>query len=60
MKRITLEGIYDALIDTKHEVVIPEDVRLRAKLAIDRMLALPKEKPRAFETGRKAVAVQLV
>jgi quinolinate synthase len=59
MKRITLEGIYDALKDMKHEVVIPEDVRVRAKLAIDRMLALPKEKPRAFATGRQPVAVEM-
>ncbi len=60
MKRITLEGIYDALVEMKHEVTIPEDVRVRAKRAIDRMLALPKEKPRAFETGRPEVAVELV
>jgi quinolinate synthase len=60
MKRITLEGIYDALAEMKHEVIIPEDVRVRAKLAIQRMLDLPKEKPRAFETGRAPVAVELV
>ena len=60
MKRITLEGIYDALAEMKHKVVIPEDVRVRAKRAIERMLALPKEKPRAFETGRAAAAVELV
>ena len=60
MKRITLEGIYDALAEMKHEVIIPEDVRIRAKRAIDAMLALPKEKPRAFETGRAEVAVELV
>jgi quinolinate synthase len=60
MKRITLEGIYDALANMKHEVTIPEDVRARAKLAIQRMLDLPKEKPRAFETGRAPVAVELV
>lgn len=60
MKRITLEAIYDALNEMKHEVTIPEDVRVRAKQAIDRMLALPKEKPRAFEVGRPAVAVELV
>ncbi len=60
MKRITLEGIYDALKDMKHEVLIPEEVRVRAKLAIQRMLDLPKEKPRAFETGRAPVAVELV
>ena len=60
MKRITLEGIYDALANMKHEVTIPEDVRARAKLAIQRMLDLPKEKPRAFETGCAPVAVELV
>ena len=60
MKRITLEGIYDALANMKHEVTIPEDVRVRAKLAIQRMLDLPKEKPRAFDTGRAPVAVELV
>jgi quinolinate synthase len=60
MKRITLAGIYDALAEMKHEVVIPEDVRVRAKRAIQRMLDLPKEKPRAFETHRAPVAVELV
>ena len=60
MKRITLEGIYDALIEMRYEVTIPENVRVRAKKAIDAMLALPKEKPRAFETGRPKVAVEVV
>jgi quinolinate synthase len=60
MKRITLEGIYDALAEMKHEITIPEEIRVRAKLAIQRMLDLPKEKPRAFETGRPEVAVELV
>jgi quinolinate synthase len=60
MKRITLEGIYDALANMQHEVTIPEDVRIRAERAIQRMLDLPKEKPRAFATGRPAVAVELV
>lgn len=60
MKRITLEGVYDALAEMKHEVTIPEDVRVRAQRAIQRMLDLPKEKPRAFQTGRAEVAVELV
>jgi quinolinate synthase len=60
MKRITLEGIYDALKHMKHEVLIPEEVRVRAKRAIDAMLALPKERPRAFEVGRPEAAVELV
>lgn len=44
MKRISLENIYDALLNMKHEVTVPEDVRVRAKAAIDAMLALPKPK----------------
>ncbi len=60
MKRITLEAIYDALAEMKHEVMIPADVRVRAKRAIDAMLALPREKPRAFATGKAEVAVELV
>ena len=52
MKRITLENIFDALKDMKHEVLIDEDVRLEAKKAIDAMLALPNPKTaRPFETG---------
>ncbi len=42
MKRISLENIYDALVEMKHEVQVPEDVRVRAKAAIDAMLALGK------------------
>jgi quinolinate synthase len=60
MKRISLEGIYDALVNMQHEVTIPEDVRVRAKRAIQLMLDLPKEKPRAFETGRAPAAVELI
>ncbi|MGE0045962.1 MAG: quinolinate synthase NadA [Hyphomonadaceae bacterium] len=61
MKRITLEAIYDALVEMKHEVVIEEDVRVRAKRAIDRMLALPKmTKPLDFETGLEAADVEVV
>jgi hypothetical protein len=44
----------------QHEVTIAEDVRLRAEQAIQRMLDLPKEEPRAFATGRPPVAVELV
>lgn len=60
MKRITLEAIYDALNEMKHEVLIAEEVRVRAKQAIDRMLDLPKEKPRAFAVGLPETAVELV
>ena len=61
MKRITLENILDCLTDMKHEVLIEEDVRVRAKAAIDAMLALPKmAKPLAFETGLKPMDIELV
>jgi quinolinate synthase len=52
MKRITLEGIYDALLHMQHEVVVPEPTRVRAKKAIDAMLALPKTAaPLDFKVG---------
>ncbi|MET0183347.1 MAG: quinolinate synthase NadA [Caulobacterales bacterium] len=61
MKRITLDAIYDSLVEMKTEVTIPEDVRVRAKAAIDKMLALPKtETPLDFETGLAAADVEVV
>lgn len=61
MKRITLEGVYDALVEMRHEVSVPEDVRIRAKMAIDRMLGLPKtERPLDFRTGAAPAEVELV
>jgi quinolinate synthase len=45
----------------KHEVTIPEAVRVRAKAAIDAMLALPKPaRPLTFETGKAPAAVEVV
>jgi quinolinate synthase len=61
MKRISLENIYDALKEMKHEVTVPEDVRVRAKKAIDAMLALPKEKnPPAFRIGADALELEVL
>jgi quinolinate synthase len=61
MKRITLEAIYDSLLEMKHEVIVDEPTRIRAKAAIDAMLALPKpSKPFDFETGLKPVQVEVV
>jgi len=52
MKRISLENIYDALVSMKHEVTVPEDIRVRAKAAIDAMLALgPPTKAPKFKVG---------
>ena len=61
MKRITLENIYDSLMTGEYEVTIPEDVRVRAKQAIDAMLALPRmEKPLDFVTGLEPIEVEMV
>ena len=40
MKLITLEKVLWALEDMKHQVTVPEDIRLRAKSAVDRMLEI--------------------
>ena len=40
MKRITLPAIFEALRDTKHEVVVPPDVSAGARRALDAMLAI--------------------
>jgi len=61
MKRITLENIYDCLVNGEFEVSIPEDVRVRAKAALDAMLALPKmARPLAFKTGLKPLELEMV
>jgi len=61
MKRISLENIYDALKDMKHVVEVPEEMRVRAKAAIDAMLALPKmKKPLDFKVHEAAVPVELI
>ncbi len=61
MKRITLEAIYDALANMQHEVLVPEDVRVRAKKAIDAMLALPRTSaPLDFEVGRALADVTVL
>jgi len=61
MKRITLAGIYDALAENRHAVEIEERVRVRAKRAIDAMLALPKPtRPLDFEIGRAPAELELV
>ena len=52
MKRISLENIYDALVSMKHEVTVPEDIRIRAKAAIEAMLALgPPARAPKFKVG---------
>jgi len=40
MKMITLEKVYDSLIHDRYEVVVPKEIADKARLAIERMLAI--------------------
>jgi len=61
MKRITLQNIYDALRYNRHEVVVDPELARRAKLSLDRMLALPRpESPPSFDPKREAGPIELV
>ncbi len=40
MKKTTLKEVYEALLEEKHEIMVEEETRLRAKRALDRMLEL--------------------
>ena len=40
MKMNTLEKVYDSIIQNKHEITVPKDIADKARLAIDRMLAI--------------------
>lgn len=40
MKRITLHNIRDSLLEMKHEVHVPADIAERARVAVERMLAV--------------------
>ena len=44
MNRITLPGIFESLRDMKFEITIPPEVAERAKVAVDRMLAVGRGK----------------
>tara|TARA_B100000959_G_scaffold162816_1_gene170566 strand:+ start:34374 stop:35315 length:942 start_codon:yes stop_codon:yes gene_type:complete len=43
MKVTTLEDVYDALVDIKHVITVPDKIREKAKRALDRMLAVPRD-----------------
>jgi len=43
MKRITLDDLLMALKEKRHQITIPEDMRRRALLAVERMLAVPRD-----------------
>ncbi len=40
MKMITLDKVYDSLINDRHVVTVPDHIAKKARLAIDRMLAI--------------------
>lgn len=40
MKVTTIEDVYEALVDMKNVVTVAEDIRVKAKRAVDRMLAV--------------------
>jgi quinolinate synthase len=53
MKRITLENIRDCLRDMRHEIIVPEDMAARARLAVQRMIDLPPpSKPARYDLVR--------
>jgi quinolinate synthase len=43
MKRITLTDVINALKDNRHQITVPEAVRRPALLAVERMLAVPRD-----------------
>jgi quinolinate synthase len=40
MKMITLDKVYDALVHEKNQVIVPKEIADKARLAIERMLAI--------------------
>ena len=40
MKRITLENLYVAMGDEELEVTVPDEIAVKAKVAIERMLEM--------------------
>jgi quinolinate synthase len=40
MNRITLENTFEALRDNRHVISVPEDIRVRAARAVERMIAI--------------------
>ena len=63
MKRITLQNIRDCLVNMQFEVTVPEDIAVRARLAVQRMVDLPPPPiPARYDLvkARHHVAVELV
>ena len=63
MKTITLEGIYNSLINNSFEITVPEDLAKRARVAVQRMIDLPPpETPARYDMlkARHHVNVEMV
>ncbi|HEX3406950.1 MAG TPA: quinolinate synthase NadA [Caulobacteraceae bacterium] len=63
MKRISLQGIYDALVKEQYEVTVAPDVIERARLAVQRMIDLPPPaRPARYDLvkARHHVDVELI
>jgi len=43
MKRIKLADVITALQENRHQITVPEDIRVRALKAVERMLAVPRD-----------------
>ena len=43
MKVTSIEDVKAALVEMKEVITVPEDIRVKAKVALDRMLAVPRE-----------------
>jgi len=43
MKRITLADVITALKENRYRITVPEDIRVRALKAVERMLAVPRD-----------------
>ncbi|HXI87441.1 MAG TPA: quinolinate synthase NadA [Parvularculaceae bacterium] len=59
MKRISLEGILRALQTMEHKVEIDPAVSARARLAIERMIALPLKKKATYRAERAPLVAAL-
>jgi quinolinate synthase len=63
MKRITLEAIHEALVKDRFEILVPEDIAARARIAVQRMVDLPPPAvPARYDMvkARHHVAVELI
>ena len=61
MKRITLANIFDCLTKMEYEVTVPEDVRVRAKEALEAMMKIPTQPmPAGYNAGGLTPHVEMI